>query len=206
MGKSLSLTLRPDLLYLFSPLLQKGVIIITKVGCSIKDMLSRDLGITAEYMESRIQTVFLNGKAVDDLDSAIIHDGSTLALSGALPGLVGATLRRKGTYASLRRAITLSEEKVPVSQRQGRVMVKLFNLLVPELGPHLLAQGVLISGKDLGQFFKERDEQFWKGCKTVQVEGRKIEVTTLKDIKWSHNQEPVLVKITLASLDSKTLK
>jgi hypothetical protein len=203
MGKSLSLTLKPDLLYLFSPLLQQGVTIKTEVGCSIKDLLSRDLGITAETMESRIQTVFLDGKAVDDLDSALIHDGSTLALSGALPGLVGATLRRGGTYASLRQAITLSSVKEPVLQKEGRVVIKLFNLLVPELGPLLLAQGVWISGKDLDQFLKERDEGFWKGCETVQVDNRKIDVTTLKDIKWSHNQEPVLVKITLASSDSK---
>ncbi len=203
MGKSLSLTLKPDLLYLFSPLLQQGVIIKTEVGCSIKDLLSRDLGITAEYMESRIQTVFLDGKAVDDLDSAIIHDGSALALSGALPGLVGATLRRKGTYASLRQAITLSEEKATVPQKEGRVVVKLFNLLVPELGLLLLAQGFWINGEELEQFLGERDEKFWSGCKTVQVDSRKTDVTTLKAIKWSHNQEPVLVKITFASLDSK---
>ena len=194
MGKSLSLTLKPNLLYLFSPLLQKGVIIITKVGCSIKDLLSRDLGITPEYMESRIQTVFLNGKAVDDLDSAIIHDGSTLALSGALPGLVGATLRRKGTYASLRRAITLSEEEGPVSQKQGRVVVKLFNLLVPELGPHLLAQGVLISGEDLDQFLKERNEEFWNGCLTGRVNGKEIDWKTLRKISWSPDDELVLLK------------
>ena len=195
MGKSLSLTLRPDLLYLFSPLLQIGVIIITKVGCSIKDLLSRDLGITAEYMESRIQTVFLNGKAVDDLDSAIIHDGSTLALSGALPGLVGATLRRKGTYASLRRAITLSEEKGAVLQKQGRVVVKLFNLLVPELGPHLLAQGVLISGKNLEQFFKEQDERFWSGLRGAEVDGRPVDGTSLRKIDWSQSKDFILLKL-----------
>ncbi|MGC1404849.1 MAG: hypothetical protein WA974_18225, partial [Thermodesulfobacteriota bacterium] len=163
--------------------------------CSIKDLLSRDLGITAEYMESRIQTVFLNGKAVDDLDSAILHDGSTLALSGALPGLVGATLRRKGTYASLRRAITLSEEKGPVPQKQGRVVVKLFNLLVPELGPHLLAQGVWISGKDLDQFLKEQDERFWSGLRGAEVDGRPVDGTSLRKIDWSQSKDFILLKL-----------
>ena len=198
MEKSLSLTLRPDLLYFFSPLLQKGVIIKTEVGCSIKDLLSRDLGITPEYMESRIQTVFLDGKAVDDLDSAIIHDGSILALSGALPGLVGATLRRGGTYASLRRAITLSDEKETIPQKEGWVVVKLFNLLVPELGPHLLAQGVWISGEDLDKFLKERDEEFWNGCLTGRVNGKEIDWKTLREISWSPEDELVFLKIAFS--------
>ena len=34
----------------------------------------------------------LDGKPVDDIGSSFLHDGSTLALSAAMPGLVGATL------------------------------------------------------------------------------------------------------------------
>ncbi len=199
MEKSLSLTLNPDLLYLFSPLLQQGVIIKTEVGCSIKNFLSRDLGITPEYMENRIQTVFLDGKAVDDLDSAIIHEGSTLALSGALPGLVGATLRRGGTYASLRQAITLSKEKEAIPQKEGRVVVKLFNLLVPELGPHLLARGVWISGEALDKFLKENGVGFRTGCQTIQADGQDLDFPTLLKIKWSENKNPILLKIKSAS-------
>ena len=199
MEKSLSLTLNPDLLYLFSPLLQQGVIIKTEVGCSIKDLLFRDLGIAPEYMESRIQTVFLDGKAVDDLDSAVIHEGSTLALSGALPGLVGATLRRGGTYASLRQAITLSKEKEAIPQKEGRVVVKLFNLLVPELGPHLLARGVWISGEALDKFLKENGVGFRTGCQTIQADGQDLDFPTLLKIKWSENKNPILLKIKSAS-------
>lgn len=196
MGKSLSLTLKTDQIYLFSPLLQQGVIIKTEVGCSIKDLLFRDLGITPEYMESRVQTVFLDGKVVDDLESAVIHDGSTLALSSALPGLVGATLRRGGTYASLRRAITLPSGKESIPQKEGRVVIKLFNLLVPEIGPHLLAHGVWIRGEDLGQFLKGRDEEFWKGIEAACMDNKKIDVTNLREIRWSLNKEPILLKVT----------
>jgi hypothetical protein len=195
MGKSLSLTLKPDLLYLFSPLLQQGVIIKTEVGCSIKDLLSRDLGITAETMESRIQTVFLDGKAVDDLDSAVIHDGSVLALSGALPGLVGATLRRKGTYASLRRAITLSAENKSIPKKEGAIILKLFNLLVPELGPSILTRGAWISGKNLEQFFKEQDERFWSGLRGAEVDGRPVDGTSLRKIDWSQSKDFILLKL-----------
>jgi hypothetical protein len=202
MAKTLSITLNPKLLYLFHPILQQGVIINTLVGRTIKDLLSQTLGITPEYMENRIQTVFLDGKAVDDLDSAVIHDGSVLALSGALPGLVGATLRRGGTYASLRRAITLSGEKADVPRKEGRVVVKLFNILVPELAPVLLAHGFWLTGGELERFLEERDEKFWNGCEHILVEGRETDVMILKEIKWSHIRESVLVQITPASLDS----
>ena len=196
MGKLLSLTLKPNRLYFFYPLLQQGVIIKALVGRSIRDLLFQTLHLSPDYMERRIQTVFLDGKAVDDLDSAIIHDGSTLALSGALPGLVGATFRRKGTYASLRRAITFSEEKETIPQKEGRVVLKLFNLLVPELGPLFLAQGIWISGKDLDQFLKGRDEEFWRGLKTARMDHQDMDVMTLKEMRWSPNEEPVLLKVT----------
>ncbi len=52
----------------FFPFLQQGVIIKTKVGRSIKDLLLGHLNLSPEYVEARIQTVFLDGKAVDDLD------------------------------------------------------------------------------------------------------------------------------------------
>ncbi len=84
MEKSLSLTLRPDGLKTFFPFFQQGVIIKTPVGCSLKELLLQHLGISPEYAESRIQTIFLDGKAVDNLEKALIRNGSTLALSGAL--------------------------------------------------------------------------------------------------------------------------
>jgi hypothetical protein len=199
MAKALSLTLNPSLLHLFYPFLQQGVIIKTQVGLSIKDLLSQILGLNPEYVESRIQTVFLDGKAVDDLDSAVILNGSTLALSGALPGLVGATLRRQGPYASLRQAITLSSEEKPIPYKEGAITLKLFNLLVPQLGPSLLTRGVGVIGKDLDQLFKEPGETFWSGLQEAEVDGRQIELSALKKINWSKYKKPVLLKLKAAS-------
>jgi len=88
----LSLTLEPDKIHGFFPLLRQGFMVRARVGCSIKTMLCEQFGVSPEYMEDRIKTIFLDGKTVDDVDSAIIKDGSTLALSAAMPGLVGATL------------------------------------------------------------------------------------------------------------------
>jgi hypothetical protein len=149
MEKILHLTVAKNLLPLFFPLFQKGISLKTQAGESIRDLLFKRLEISDEYMEKRIQTVFLNGKAVDNLAATVLSDGSTLALSAAMPGLAGATLRRGGAFASFRQAITLAVDKASLPGREGMVTLKLFNLLVPELSPLLLVKGVWLKGEDL---------------------------------------------------------
>ena len=88
----------PSRLRIFHFLLQQGLRIETPVGGSVQDFLIRQLGLNPEVIDEKIQTIFLNGKAVDDPGQAFLTDGASLALSGALPGLVGATMRRGGFY------------------------------------------------------------------------------------------------------------
>lgn len=199
MEKVLTLTLRPDNLRTLSPIFQQGVIIKTVAGCSIRDFLSRHLGLTDDYLDSRIQTLFLNGKAVDNPEKAVVRDGATLALSGAMPGLVGATLRRGGTYASLRQAITLSENEGSVMKKEGRLTLKLFNLLVPEIGPILLAKGFWVKGEDLDRCVKNVKGDFWTTWSPVQVDGQEVDPLTLTKTIWAPNrEEPVLIQISLS--------
>jgi hypothetical protein len=159
----------------FLPLFQEGVMIETRTGGNLKDFLTRSLSIPADYVETRIQTVFLNGKAVDDLKQAIVRDGSTVALSAAMPGLVGATLRRGGFFASLRPAITSAAEPEAASPKPGRVILKLFNLLVPELAPALLAEGVGLTEGQLKKFLEGLQGDFWENCRGAVWDGRPIE-------------------------------
>ena len=174
MEQTLNLTLKKSALHYFFPLFQQGVIIKTQVGGNIKDLLSLHLEIPPDYLENRIQTIFLDGKAVDNLGEAMVRDGSTLALSAAMPGLVGATLRRGGAFASLRRAITFSEGGEVIPQKEGRIVLKLFNLLVPELGPPLLAKGIWLKGEDLNRFLGGLKKDFWDECREVVKNGQKI--------------------------------
>ena len=82
-------------------------------------LLREEIGAGPATIE-KIQSIMLDGKPVDDIGSAMIHDGSVLALSAAMPGLVGATLRRGGAYASFRSAITYHEpEKLARLARGG---------------------------------------------------------------------------------------
>jgi hypothetical protein len=85
-------------------LLQSGFRLALATPCTVAAFLSDRLGLTPEFVAARIQTVFLDGLAVDDLVSALVRPGARLALSGALPGLVGATMRRGGVRPACARA------------------------------------------------------------------------------------------------------
>jgi hypothetical protein len=139
-----TLGLPPDGLARLAPRLQQGVRVRVPAGCAVSEFLVTALGIDPEYVRTRITTVFLDGAVVDDLEAARLHDGSCLALSAAMPGLVGATLRKGGYYAAMRSAITLGAQEAGADPEGSvaLVQVKLFNLLIEELGPALLAHGV----------------------------------------------------------------
>jgi hypothetical protein len=181
---SLYLHVQDNLLANFFPLLQKGFIVKAQVGCTIKTFLCQQLGLDPEYLETRIQTIFLNGKPVDDVNSAIITEGSTLALSAALPGLAGATLRKGSYYASMRSQISYKEMAPTKSPHNGMILLKLFNLILKELGPTFLKKGVWINGKDISDFFTRQSDDFWTGCKAAKVDGKKIDLDKLLDITW----------------------
>jgi len=152
----LRLTVKAQAVPLFFPILQKGFIQKITVGCSMMSLLSDQFGLSAEYIESRIQTIFLNGKPIDDMDTAIVRDGSILALSSAMPGVLGATLRRGGYYSRMRSQITHVEEVESPQRTDGQIIVKLFNLTIRELGPLFLQRGIWMDKEELKDFFKSQ--------------------------------------------------
>ena len=174
---------------------QKGLLIPAQVGCSLKALLCGQFGLSPAYLQERIKTIFLNGKSVDDPDTAIIRSGSILALSGALPGLAGATLRRAGFLASFRSQLTHEENKTAVSPEDGIITVKLFNLLVDELGPVLLKRGVLLPSRDFAEFWKSMPGEFWKACRAAQVNGRKISVEELQSLSWLDKRDLIGLQV-----------
>jgi hypothetical protein len=161
----------------FFLLLQQGVRVRRRVGCSIAAFLREELGAGPATIE-KIQSIMLDGKPVDDIGSALVQEGAVLALSAAMPGLVGATLRRGGAYSSFRSAITYRETGKACMPGEGWVNIKLFNLLMAELGPGLLRQGVFIRAEDLADFLAERQQEFRKGC-SISLEGKPIDVAML---------------------------
>ena len=163
----------------FFPLFQRGVLIRCRVGCSIAAFLREDIGATTETI-NRIQSIILDGKPADDLEKAFIKDGSTLALSAAMPGLVGAAMRRGGVYSALRNSITYQETGNPCVLKEGTVHMKLFNLLMNDLGPHLLKKGILVPSMDLADFLSKRPEAFWIGCKNIFLNEKSLSIDLLR--------------------------
>jgi len=193
-GPHLHLTLEAALLPSFFPLLQGGVSLDTRTGVSVKEFLTGELGLGQEYLDNVIQTVFLDGKAVDDLASAFMRDGAIIALSAAMPGLLGATLRRGSYYAAMRKEISYREPPKAHGQGPAKVTLKVFNLLLRDLGPLLLAKGVWIPGEDLEDFFGKRNEKFWSGCAEARLDGNQVDSTALRTRSWG--RKGVFLRVT----------
>jgi len=135
----------------FSTLLQRGVFCPLAARCSVQDYLTRQLGIDPDYVRDRIATVFVDGSVVDDLDVATLRPGSTLTLSAAMPGLVGAALRKGGFYSAMRSQISWKADDDAPRQLDGppdTIRLKLFNTVLRDIGPTLLRHGVLIDRQD----------------------------------------------------------
>ena len=158
--RSLELQLSPELLKIFFPLLMEGVEVEIETGASVKQLLTEQFGITADYISSRITTLFLNSRAVDNTTTALVQDGAVLALSGAMPGLVGATMRSGGFYAAMRGAMTHHNgDDIPLA-KQGRIKLKIFNLLLNELGPRVLSRGIVLSSERFRQLLAAQPAEF----------------------------------------------
>lgn len=135
-------------------LLESGVRLNVRVGGSLAELLCDQIGIPRDYLDGRIQTLFLNARAVDNVDTAKVADGAVIALSAAMPGLMGATLRKGGTFSGLRAAISQEDGVTSDDPSWGTITLKLFNLVAREMGPHLLAKGVVFPAGRLADFLE----------------------------------------------------
>jgi hypothetical protein len=173
-GRFLEVQLAPELLRGFFPLLQSGIGFEVNLGCSIQQLLTEQFGISSDYVSGRITTIFLNSKAIDKASTAMIPEGAVLALSGAMPGLVGATMRSGGYYAAMRGAMTYRNEGELVVGQRGVITIKLFNLLLPELGPRLLLRGFLLRADRWREFLAQQPERL--RISGYQIDGRPVPV------------------------------
>ncbi|MDP3285967.1 MAG: hypothetical protein Q8M56_16170, partial [Desulfobacterales bacterium] len=181
---SLLLSFEKGRIFIFFQLLENGFIIKDKVGCSVKEFLCNRMFIEQDYLDKRIQTIFLNGKPVDDVNSAIVKDGSAISLSAAMPGLAGATMRRGGVLAAMRSRISYVPEETSCDSCEGKVTIKFFNLISRELGPEFLNHGIIIPGKTFSDFISTNREIITAGLFLAETDGGKIETEKLFNIKW----------------------
>jgi hypothetical protein len=177
-----------ELLPRFLKLLEQGFFVKTQAGCSIKDLLCEQLKIEEEYLDKRIQTLFLNGKAVDEVETAYLQDNATLALSAAMPGLVGATFRKGGTFAPMRNTISHDAGISIKGKGEARAKLKLFNLVLKELGPIFLANGVWIPEDKFNEFIARYLKEIKAACSLFQLDGESVDIAKFEEMKGKNTE------------------
>ncbi|WP_028313509.1 hypothetical protein [Desulfatibacillum aliphaticivorans] len=159
----LNLTLERKVLSGFFPMLQKGCLVQCPKPVSVEEFLLALPGASDINLLEKIQTVFVDGHPVDDIKAAILAPDMEMALSAAMPGALGAVMRRGGYYASMRRHITFQAHETKDAQGAFFITVKLFNLLLSQAGPSLLQNGVVLEAHELGELAKGFEPGFIKG-------------------------------------------
>ena len=182
------LAVKPKHIPFFYPLLRKGILIYTETGLCLRELVCERMGIQNDYLNTQVQTIFLDGKVLDDRHSAVIRGGSTLALSAAMPGMVGATFRSSGFYAPFRSPISYAGGPASVPDHKKPVLVKCFNKIANDHGPMLLAAGIYIYGEDLRDLVVSRLDDFHKGLGPVVMDDRTVDPAIPRQTDWDENQ------------------
>jgi len=194
LATTISLTVKTEQAAEFYPLLQRGFGIKASVPCTIRELLCNSLGLDYTYVAERITTIFLNGKATDSM-ADVIGEGSTIALSAAMPGLVGATMRRGSYYAAMRSSITCRDTDSHGARRQGMVRIKLFNLLLDELGTSFLSEGIFVTSSELENLFRGMPDIFWDKCDGAAINGESVAAVCLKESNFPGRDKTLILSI-----------
>ena len=169
-------------------LMHNGCYVKVECGKTMRDLLCEQFQIPFEYVRKDIKVIFLEFSPVDNIETAIIKDGATLALSAAMPGLVGAAMRRDGDLTWLRSSITYQEGETDHQVGQGLIQIKLFNRVMADLGESFLRRGVYVKSKYLSEFLTRFTPEFWKEFGTISKNQDTITNQELSDFVTDHNQ------------------
>jgi hypothetical protein len=169
-------------------LMHNGCYVKVECGKTMRNLLCEQFQIPFDYVRKDIKVIFLEYSPVDDIETAIIKDGATLALSAAMPGLVGAAMRRDGDLNWMRGSITYHEGETEHQQGQGLIQIKLFNRVMADLGESFLRRGVYVKSKYLSEFLTRFTPEFWKEFGTISKNQDTITNVELSNFVTDHNQ------------------
>jgi hypothetical protein len=178
------------------PLLARGVILKARTGASVKTTLCEQLSVSGEYVNRRIRAIFLNGKTVDDADAARVDAGATLAVSGLIPEPF---LRHAVGWRPPREQG--DSPRVPLGKDPGAgrsevfFTLKIFNVLVGELGWSRLGSGVWIRPQVFEDFFHGRGPGFWAMLLRATVDDEDVNAGFLSTKRWSNI--PGLIRLSI---------
>jgi len=191
---AITLSASEDSLKGLLPLLQHGVEVAVDPGLTVSSLLTEHYSIDSLYAKHFISTIFLDGKPVDDPGSATLRDGATLALSGAMPGLVGAVLRSGSVLGSFRHSITHHDDGADGGAGRVTLRVKLFNRVMRETGAAFLFRGITLPRALLADHLAGMDESFWKGIISADADGTPLEPDALREMVLRPEAEKVFLR------------
>ncbi|MEE4243602.1 MAG: hypothetical protein V2I36_19230 [Desulfopila sp.] len=152
---TITLALPQENMVRLTTLLQSGIFLSCPTGTTIGVFLDSLPGFDMNYITERIQTIFFDGNAMDDLQRRFTQKKHVLALSAAMPGLAGAIFRKNSLCAALR-----TQENTHCSsispETTTLICLKLFNMIAQEKGEKILQRGGLFTGESLKDFFLNR--------------------------------------------------
>ena len=166
---------------LFFQLLAGGIRKGVETHRSLRDVLCRQLGMDADYLKNHIQTIFLNGRAVDDPDREIAVDGSEIALSAAMPGLVGAVFRKGGMLSGFRAEISSQSPDAGAAGNKGIIILKLFNRVAADLGAGFLKNGIVLETIQWKRFLERHAEIIALMAQKVTMDGKPWDILKYAD-------------------------
>ena len=161
----------------FTTLLQSGIKLPVASGLSVGVFIDSLPGFDIDYVSDIIQTIFLDGNAIDDLEHPLTRQDHVLALSAAMTGLAGAIFRRNSLCAALRtRSDTVRTNNE--SNHKLFILLKLFNVIAVEKGGGLLQSGGIFKGEALLSFFKQR-QTLLESIISFHIDGKNKDVKDL---------------------------
>lgn len=187
------LSVESDRIGMFYELLTTGFFVKAPSGISVRNFLIKVLRLDPVYVDTRIQTIFLNGRAIDDIDVATLVEGSVLALSGAMPGLAGAVFRRGGAYAAMRSGMESVSPPLQKTYSDGKIKLKLFNQVAADLGNSFLKKGIRLSVEIFSRFFHQNFESLPKICAMMVINGEKYPANKSDEMKFDSDEVELTV-------------
>jgi len=109
-------------------------------------------------------------------------------------------MRRGGYYGCLRDSITyqpstanLTENPVSAS---GIITIKLFNLVLKDLGLHFLTRGVFLPAGTVEGFFRSQSGDFWDSNLLFRIDGELIAPLTAPQQPWPQLTGTIRLRVT----------
>ncbi|KAF1075448.1 hypothetical protein [Halodesulfovibrio sp. MK-HDV] len=163
------------------------------IGDSMMNFLTQRLEFDAEYIDAQVKTIFINGKPVDDLDTASVPADARIALGAVAPGVAGMTMVRNSPISGMRSGITYQNTEPVQKITEGTVTLLLFNAIMEDKGLQILKKGITISAGKLERAVEEVPESI----STAYLDDTSISAAQL--LEWIRKNPQLHVQLRVNS-------